>query len=162
MKFMSWENEAIPLKNFLDPEVPFDPLARFGQQYVSCPPCEGPVSRDEFEKDVCRMHDIPKPFFIVCLKCKCNKCRSRFQPYDAHLCGPSEACFCIYLVHEGGATEIEWRPFSNCYKRVFLFMGVKPTMGGGGGVGVLLLFSILWPAGVDLVLLCVCMPQSPT
>ena len=41
-------------------------------------------------------------------------------------------------------------------------------MGGGGGVGGgLLLFLVLWPAGqpagrpagVDLVLLCVCMPQ---
>ena len=47
--------------------------------------------------------------------------------------------------------------------------GVKATMGGGRGGG-LLLFSVLWlagqpagrPAGVDLVLLCVCMPQSPT
>ena len=32
----------------------------------------------------------------------------------------------------------------------------------GGEGGGLPLFSILWPVGVDLLLLCVCMPQSPT
>ena len=45
--------------------------------------------------------------------------------------------------------------------------GLKATMGGGEGVGGgLLLFSVRRPAGrpagVDLVLLCVCMPHSPT
>ena len=44
-------------------------------------------------------------------------------------------------------------------------LGSESDHGGGGGGG-LLLFSVLWPAGrpagVDLVLLCVCMPQSPT
>ena len=43
----------------------------------------------------------------------------------------------------------------------FISCGVKATMGGGGSP------PILGPlagraAGVDLVLLCVCMPQSPT